>query len=177
MIGHWPGAPEGGNPPRFSPARPRAHGPPPPQLWPQGSTPEAGPAGFGQLGTDGRGERREQAGRQDVRGGARRFPGDRGGQPLHPLPDRPGGSPARQGGDFYGAWWCSHCFHQKNLFGTEAARKLPYLECDKDDQGRQKCVAAKVKAFPTWVLGSERREGVQSLAELSAWSGFKGATK
>ncbi|MCP9917850.1 hypothetical protein [Cyanobium sp. ATX 6F1] len=82
-----------------------------------------------------------------------------------------------KGAIFYGAWWCSHCFHQKNLFGTEAARKLPYLECDKDDQGRQKCVAAKVKAFPTWVLGSERREGVQSLAELSAWSGFKGATK
>lgn len=82
-----------------------------------------------------------------------------------------------KGATFYGAWWCSHCFHQKNLFGTEGARKLPYLECDKDDQGRQKCVAAKVKAFPTWVLGSERREGVQSLAQLSAWSGYKGAIK
>lgn len=80
----------------------------------------------------------------------------------------------QRGAIFYGAWWCPHCFHQKNLFGTEGARKLPYVECDKDDQGRQQCIAAKVKAFPTWVLGSERREGLQSLEDLSAWSGFKG---
>jgi hypothetical protein len=80
----------------------------------------------------------------------------------------------QRGAIFYGAWWCPHCFHQKNLFGTEGARKLPYVECDKDDQGRQQCIAAKVKAFPTWVLGTERREGLQSLEELSAWSGFKG---
>lgn len=82
-----------------------------------------------------------------------------------------------KGAIFYGAWWCSHCFHQKNLFGTEGARKLPYLECDKDDNGRQKCVAAKIKAFPTWVIGGERREGVQTLAQLSAWSDYKGAIK
>ncbi|MCP9850876.1 hypothetical protein KBY88_13825 [Cyanobium sp. Morenito 9A2] len=82
-----------------------------------------------------------------------------------------------KGAIFYGAWWCTHCFHQKNLFGTEGARKLPYLECDKDDNGRQKCVAAKIKAFPTWVMGGERREGVQTLAQLSAWSDFKGTTK
>ncbi|MEI6829615.1 MAG: hypothetical protein WCK64_07150 [Synechococcaceae cyanobacterium ELA445] len=79
------------------------------------------------------------------------------------------------GAIFYGAWWCPHCFHQKNLFGTEGARKLPYVECDKDDQGRQQCIAAKVKAFPTWVLGGERREGLLSLEDLSTWSGFKGA--
>lgn len=80
-----------------------------------------------------------------------------------------------KGAIFYGAWWCPHCFHQKNLFGTEGARILPYIECDKEDQGRQKCVAAKVRAYPTWVLGGERREGMLTLAELSAWSGFRGS--
>ncbi|NDG75354.1 MAG: hypothetical protein EBX49_08500 [Synechococcaceae bacterium WB8_1B_136] len=77
-----------------------------------------------------------------------------------------------KGAVFYGAWWCPHCFHQKNLFGTEAGRRLPYVECDKDEAGRQRCLAAKVRAYPSWYLGGERREGVQSLEELKLWSGF-----
>ena len=55
----------------------------------------------------------------------------------------------RLGVIFYGAWWCSHCFHQKNLFGTEAGQQLPYVECDKNDEGRDRCRQAGVKAFPT----------------------------
>ena len=82
----------------------------------------------------------------------------------------------RRGAVFYGAWWCPHCFHQKNLFGTEAGRQLPYVECDKEEAGRQRCAAANVKAYPTWVLGAERKEGVLSIEELIQWSGFKGAT-
>ena len=81
----------------------------------------------------------------------------------------------QRGAVFYGAWWCSHCFHQKNLFGTEAGRLLPYVECDKEEAGRQRCAAANVGAYPTWVLGGERKEGVQSMKELIQWSGFKGA--
>ena len=77
-----------------------------------------------------------------------------------------------KGAVFYGAWWCPHCFHQKNLFGTEAGQRLPYVECDKDDAGRQRCAAAGIRAFPTWDLNGERREGVQSLEELKLWSGF-----
>ena len=77
-----------------------------------------------------------------------------------------------KGAVFYGAWWCPHCFHQKNLFGTEAGQRLPYVECDKDDAGRQRCAAAGIRAFPTWDLNGERREGVQSLEELKVWSGF-----
>jgi len=77
-----------------------------------------------------------------------------------------------KGALFYGAWWCPHCFHQKNLFGTEAGQRLPYVECDKDDQGRQRCAAAGIRAFPTWDLKGERREGVLSLEELKLWSGF-----
>ncbi|WP_411871096.1 hypothetical protein [Vulcanococcus limneticus] len=79
-----------------------------------------------------------------------------------------------KGAIFYGAWWCPHCFTQKNLFGTEAGRKLPYVECAKDDAGRQRCEAAGIRAFPSWDLNGQRREGVLSLEELKVWSGFPG---
>lgn len=77
----------------------------------------------------------------------------------------------RKGVLFYGAWWCGHCAHQKSLFGAEAASKLPYVECDKDDPGRQRCQTAKVRAFPTWDYNGERREGVQELEALRIWVG------
>ena len=78
-----------------------------------------------------------------------------------------------KGAVFYGAWWCPHCFHQKNLFGVEAGQRLPYVECDKDDAGRKRCAAAEVRAFPTWDLNGARREGLLTLEELKVWSGFR----
>ena len=78
----------------------------------------------------------------------------------------------RSGVVFYGAWWCPACFKQKDLFGQQAGNRLPYVECDKDQPGRERCQAADVKAYPTWVFRGERREGVQSLEELKRWSGF-----
>ena len=80
-----------------------------------------------------------------------------------------------KGAIFYGAWWCPHCFTQKNLFGTEAGRRLPYVECDKDDVGRQRCQSAGIRAYPSWDLNGQRREGVLSLEELKVWSGFPGS--
>ena len=82
----------------------------------------------------------------------------------------------RKGVLFYGAWWCGHCAHQKRLFGTEAASKLPYVECDKDDPGRLRCQTAKIRAFPTWVYKGERREGVLELDELRIWVGVPRGT-
>jgi glutaredoxin len=79
----------------------------------------------------------------------------------------------RKGAIVYGAWWCSHCFHQKNLFGTEGARRLPYVECDKTDEGRERCRKAGIRAFPTWVLGEKRSEGVMTLDELRTWAGLR----
>lgn len=84
----------------------------------------------------------------------------------------------RKGVLFYGAWWCGHCNHQKSLFGAEAASKLPYVECDKDDPGRRRCQTAKIRAFPTWDYKGERREGVLELEELRIWvGGPKGASR
>jgi hypothetical protein len=82
----------------------------------------------------------------------------------------------RIGAVFYGAWWCPACFRQKSLFGQQAGDRLPYVECDKTSEGRERCQAAGIKAYPTWVLGSKRVEGVQTIEELKRWSGFTGAT-
>ena len=78
-----------------------------------------------------------------------------------------------KGAVFYGAWWCSHCMHQKMLFGEPASSKLPYVECEREASERERCLAAKVRAYPTWDLNGERREGVQSLEQLASWSGWK----
>ncbi len=72
---------------------------------------------------------------------------------------------------FYGAWWCPACFRQKNLFGQEAGNQLPYVECEKTDADRQRCDRVGIKAYPTWVLGDKRVEGVLSLDALGRWLG------
>ncbi len=77
---------------------------------------------------------------------------------------------SKRGAVFYGAWWCPACTAQKSLFGREGAALLPYVECDRDETGRQRCLAAKVRAFPTWDLNGQRLEGVRSVEELSQWS-------
>ncbi len=79
----------------------------------------------------------------------------------------------REGAVFYGAWWCPACFKQKNLFGQQAGNALPYVECEKTDDQRKRCAKLGIAAYPTWVLGSQRLEGVQSLDRLGEWSGFK----
>lgn len=83
---------------------------------------------------------------------------------------------AQSGALFYGAYWCPHCQEQKDLFGG-AASLLPYVECDPKGANAQteRCVRAGVRVFPTWVIGNERREGVQSLEELARLSGFRPA--
>jgi uncharacterized membrane protein len=81
---------------------------------------------------------------------------------------------AQSGAVFYGAYWCSHCQDQKERFGG-AAGLLPYVECDPKGERSEtaRCRSAGVKLFPTWVIGAERREGVQSLEELARLSGYR----
>jgi hypothetical protein len=95
------------------------------------------------------------------------------GEPLNPSTPEQEALAAqlrRQGAQFYGAWWCPACFQQKNLFGKEGSRQLPYVECDKTEADRDRCTAAKIQAYPTWVLKGQRLEGVQRLYELKRWA-------
>lgn len=80
---------------------------------------------------------------------------------------------AASGAKFYGAWWCPHCAEQKRMFG-EAARYLPYVECDeRSPEGKpEECRRAGVRAFPTWVIGGRKYEGTIPLEELARLSGY-----
>ena len=96
------------------------------------------------------------------------------GQAIHPS-DASQVALARRlrerGAVFYGAWWCPACFRQKNLFGQEGGNQLPYIECEKTDADRQLCNRVGIKAYPTWVMGGRRVEGVLSLDALGRWIG------
>lgn len=68
------------------------------------------------------------------------------------------------GAQFYGAFWCSHCFDQKQLFGRDAVDVLPYVECYPDgfhgvESIARVCRDAGVQGFPTWVINGQVIEG------------------
>ena len=75
------------------------------------------------------------------------------------------------GAEMFGAFWCSHCFEQKQAFGVAAQADLPYVECYPDGFRRgtrpaAKCVAAGVEGFPSWRIGGTLYEGERSFDEL-----------
>ena len=47
----------------------------------------------------------------------------------------------------YGAFWCSHCYAQKETFGQEAYSKISYIECAPDGLNSQTslCKTRKVR--------------------------------
>lgn len=51
------------------------------------------------------------------------------------------------GAKLYGAYWCSHCNNQKQLFGKEAFGVVEYIECDDSGYNSQSalCKSKKVK--------------------------------
>ncbi len=74
-----------------------------------------------------------------------------------------------KGAMFYGAFWCSHCKDQKELFG-KSAEKLPYTECSTEDgQGQiQKCKDKDISSYPTWIFANkEVVNRVMTPAELA----------
>ncbi|NET04833.1 MAG: vitamin K epoxide reductase family protein [Symploca sp. SIO2B6] len=76
----------------------------------------------------------------------------------------------------YGAYWCPHCYEQKQLFGKEAFQEINYVECaegGKDAQPRL-CVAAEIKSYPTWEINGELLPGVQTLEELANLTDYQG---
>lgn len=81
------------------------------------------------------------------------------------------------GAKMYGAFWCSHCHDQKQLFGQEAFQQIDYIECDPKGKKPKPelCEAAKVEGFPTWKINGKSVSGTQSLEELSDMSGYQGS--
>ncbi|MDY7020652.1 MAG: vitamin K epoxide reductase family protein [Cyanobacteriota bacterium] len=77
----------------------------------------------------------------------------------------------------YGAYWCSHCLTQKQLFGKEAVTKVPYIECDSSGKNPQPdlCQAANIQGYPTWEINGQQYSGVRQLNELAQLSGYTGS--
>mmetsp|Transcript_38758 Transcript_38758/g.47225 ORF Transcript_38758/g.47225 Transcript_38758/m.47225 type:complete len:218 (-) Transcript_38758:145-798(-) len=69
----------------------------------------------------------------------------------------------------YGAFWCSHCYDQKQAFGKEAFQKyISYIECDKEGLNNQRslCKEKDVPGYPTWEINGKLYPGERSLEEL-----------
>lgn len=78
----------------------------------------------------------------------------------------------------YGAFWCPHCYEQKQLFGKTAFDKINYIECDPRgiDPQPEACQEADVKSYPTWEINGNMYRGTQSLERLADLSGYQGPT-
>ncbi len=75
---------------------------------------------------------------------------------------------SESGAKFYGAFWCSHCKAQKDMFGS-SAKYLPYIECS-SGQGNPQfsvCNAAGIQSYPTWIFVDGTQGNVMTLEELS----------
>ena len=68
----------------------------------------------------------------------------------------------------FGAFWCSHCYDQKQDFGYEAMKSIPYVECDREGYNNERdlCKEQKVPGYPTWEIGGKLFPGERSLEEL-----------
>ena len=84
-----------------------------------------------------------------------------------------------KGAIMYSAFWCPHCHDQKEMFGKEASKELIIIECAQDGINNQYalCKEKGINAFPSWVINGKLESGVQSLAELSIKSQYKGPAK
>ncbi|PIN17232.1 hypothetical protein CDL12_10111 [Handroanthus impetiginosus] len=82
------------------------------------------------------------------------------------------------GAKLYGAFWCSHCVDQKQMFGREAAKLLDYIECYPDGvregtEMAKACYDVELKGFPSWEINDHVLTGRKKLPELARLSGLK----
>lgn len=78
----------------------------------------------------------------------------------------------------YGAFWCPHCYEQKQLFGKTAFDKINYIECDPRgiDPQPETCQQAGVQSYPSWEINGEMYRGTQPLERLAEISNYQGPT-
>lgn len=83
---------------------------------------------------------------------------------------------AEIGATKFGAWWCPHCFDQRQLFGKKASKTVTYVECSPDGLDAQPdvCSTSGVQSYPSWEINGEIYAGTQELQELAEASGYDG---
>lgn len=76
----------------------------------------------------------------------------------------------------YFAYWCPHCYEQKQLFGKEAVSELKAIECAADGKNAQPqaCKDAGVQAFPSWEIKGKLSSGIKTLDELANLTDYQG---
>lgn len=77
----------------------------------------------------------------------------------------------------YGAFWCPHCYEQKQLFGKAAFKEIDYVECADLANPRQQssaCREAGITSYPTWKIQEKLYSGTQSMEELAKLSDYQG---
>ncbi|ESQ53516.1 hypothetical protein EUTSA_v10025477mg [Eutrema salsugineum] len=77
------------------------------------------------------------------------------------------------GAKMYGAFWCSHCLEQKEMFGREAAKLLNYVECFPEGYKKgtkifRACSDAGIEGFPTWIINGQVSKSSESLVHFSS---------
>ena len=84
---------------------------------------------------------------------------------------------SRQGAVLYVAYWCPHCFEQKQMFGREAVSELKVVECAPDGFQNQAalCEQKQLVGYPSWEIDGQVDAGVKSLRRLSELSRFPNA--
>jgi uncharacterized membrane protein len=68
----------------------------------------------------------------------------------------------------FGAYWCSHCYEQKQRLGKEAFVNVQYMECSKEglNSKADMCKERKVPGYPTWEINGNLYPGDMYLDEL-----------
>jgi uncharacterized membrane protein len=84
----------------------------------------------------------------------------------------------KKGAKMFGAYWCSHCHHQKEVLGRQAFGRIEYVECAAKGYGAQTalCAARGLPGYPTWEIDGELYPGEKTVEELEVISGLKKGT-
>ena len=77
------------------------------------------------------------------------------------------------GAKMYGAYWCSYCNSQKNMFDN-SWEYIDYIECSLPNQGgqTQHCIEQGITGYPTWEFeDGTRLSGALSFGDLASKTG------